>query len=115
MREPKSLVLPLHYRVFRICRSKTDSRVYQLLFNARVFGHRPGNRLDAADCIYRRAIDRVDKPSGMLAVPGLGPENRDNLADRLRQEYPDALVVHRLDRDTSGLIVFGAISNPSAI
>jgi tRNA pseudouridine32 synthase / 23S rRNA pseudouridine746 synthase len=48
----------------------------------------------------------LDKPSGMLAVPGLGPENRDNLADRLRQEYPDALVVHRLDRDTSGLIVF---------
>ena len=42
----------------------------------------------------------------LLAVPGLGPENQDNLAGRVQQEYPGALVVHRLDRDTSGLIVF---------
>jgi tRNA pseudouridine32 synthase/23S rRNA pseudouridine746 synthase len=48
----------------------------------------------------------LDKPSGLLAVPGLGPENQDNLAGRVQQEYPGALVVHRLDRDTSGLIVF---------
>jgi tRNA pseudouridine32 synthase / 23S rRNA pseudouridine746 synthase len=48
----------------------------------------------------------LDKPSGLLAVPGLGPENCDNLTDRLRQEFPEALLVHRLDRDTSGLIVF---------
>ncbi len=48
----------------------------------------------------------LDKPSGLLAVPGLGPENQDNLAGRVQQEYPEALVVHRLDRDTSGLIVF---------
>jgi len=47
----------------------------------------------------------LDKPSGLLAVPGLGPENRDNLADRVAQSYPRTLVVHRLDRDTSGLIV----------
>lgn len=48
----------------------------------------------------------VDKPSGLLAVPGLGSENQENLADRVRQQFPGALVVHRLDRDTSGLIVF---------
>ncbi len=47
----------------------------------------------------------LEKPSGLLAVPGLGPENRDNLADRVGHIYPGALVVHRLDRDTSGLIV----------
>lgn len=48
----------------------------------------------------------LDKPSGLLAVPGLGPENQDNLFDRVQREFPDALVVHRLDRDTSGLILF---------
>jgi len=48
----------------------------------------------------------LDKPSGLLAVPGLGPENQDNLASRVQQEYPGARVVHRLDRDTSGLIIF---------
>jgi tRNA pseudouridine32 synthase/23S rRNA pseudouridine746 synthase len=48
----------------------------------------------------------LDKPSGLLAVPGLGPENRDNLASRVQVEFPDARVVHRLDRDTSGLIIF---------
>jgi tRNA pseudouridine32 synthase/23S rRNA pseudouridine746 synthase len=48
----------------------------------------------------------LDKPSGLLAVPGLGPENQENLAGRVQQQFPGALVVHRLDRDTSGLIVF---------
>jgi tRNA pseudouridine32 synthase / 23S rRNA pseudouridine746 synthase len=48
----------------------------------------------------------LDKPSGLLAVPGLGPENQDNLAGQVQQLYPGALVVHRLDRDTSGLIIF---------
>ena len=47
----------------------------------------------------------LDKPSGLLAVPGLGPENRDNLADRVAEFYSGTLVVHRLDRDTSGLMV----------
>lgn len=47
----------------------------------------------------------LDKPSGLLAVPGLGPENQDNLASRVQAVYPEARVVHRLDRDTSGLIV----------
>ncbi len=47
----------------------------------------------------------LDKPSGLLAVPGLGPENQDNLASRVQAIYPEARVVHRLDRDTSGLIV----------
>jgi tRNA pseudouridine32 synthase / 23S rRNA pseudouridine746 synthase len=47
----------------------------------------------------------LDKPSGLLAVPGRGPENQDNLAGRVQQVYPEALVVHRLDRDTSGILV----------
>ncbi len=48
----------------------------------------------------------LDKPSGLLAVPGLGPANQDNLASRVQCEFSDVLVVHRLDRDTSGLILF---------
>ena len=47
----------------------------------------------------------LDKPSGLLAVPGRGPELQDCLSARVQAEWPQALVVHRLDRDTSGLIV----------
>ena len=47
----------------------------------------------------------LDKPSGLLAVPGRGPHLQDCLSARVQAERPGALVVHRLDRDTSGLIV----------
>ncbi len=48
----------------------------------------------------------VDKPSGLLTAPGLGPANADNLASRVQVDYPDARLVHRLDRDTSGIVLF---------
>ena len=50
----------------------------------------------------------VDKPAGLLSVPGRTPEKRDCLWSRLRERYLDREVylVHRLDRDTSGLMVF---------
>jgi tRNA pseudouridine32 synthase/23S rRNA pseudouridine746 synthase len=47
----------------------------------------------------------IDKPSGLLAVPGRGPDKQDCLAARVQARYPDALVVHRLDMATSGLMV----------
>jgi len=50
----------------------------------------------------------VDKPSGLLSVPGLGPDNQDCVVSRIREMYPDCIEqpsVHRLDQDTSGLIV----------
>ena len=47
----------------------------------------------------------VDKPSGLLSVPGRGPGMDDNLASRVQARYPDARVVHRLDMNTSGLLV----------
>jgi tRNA pseudouridine32 synthase/23S rRNA pseudouridine746 synthase len=47
----------------------------------------------------------IDKPSGLLAVPGRGPDKQDCLAARVQACYPDALVVHRLDMATSGLMV----------
>jgi len=48
----------------------------------------------------------VDKPSGLLAVPGRGEAGRDCLSARLQDEVADALIVHRLDMGTSGLMVF---------
>ena len=47
----------------------------------------------------------LDKPSGLLAVPGRGPDLQDCLARRVQELFPTALVVHRLDRDTSGLML----------
>ena len=47
----------------------------------------------------------LDKPSGLLAVPGRGPLLHDCLASRVQAAFPPALVVHRLDRDTSGLML----------
>lgn len=48
----------------------------------------------------------VDKPSGLLSVPGKGPELADCLLSRVQVAFPDALLVHRLDRDTSGVMIF---------
>ena len=46
------------------------------------------------------------KPSGLLSVPGRGDAGRDCLARRVQAHCPDALVVHRLDMATSGLMLF---------
>ena len=48
----------------------------------------------------------VDKPSGLLSVPGKGEDLADCLIARLQRVFPDALLVHRLDRDTSGVMIF---------
>ncbi|MGE5386515.1 MAG: RluA family pseudouridine synthase [Betaproteobacteria bacterium] len=47
----------------------------------------------------------LNKPSGLLSVPGLGEAGRDCLIHRAQAHCPDALTVHRLDMETSGLIV----------
>jgi tRNA pseudouridine32 synthase/23S rRNA pseudouridine746 synthase len=48
----------------------------------------------------------VAKPPGLLSVPGKGPTLADCLIERLRGPFPEVLLVHRLDRDTSGVMVF---------
>ncbi len=48
----------------------------------------------------------AQKPAGMLAVPGRGEDKQDCVASRVQAEFPDALIVHRLDMATSGLMVF---------
>lgn len=47
----------------------------------------------------------VDKPAGLLSVPGRGEDKQDCLARRVQAEYPGARIVHRLDMATSGLML----------
>ena len=46
-----------------------------------------------------------NKPAGLLSVPGRGADKQDCLSLRAQHHYPDALVVHRLDMSTSGLML----------
>jgi len=48
----------------------------------------------------------VGKPHGLLSVPGKGAHLADCLIARIQTVCPHALLVHRLDRDTSGVMVF---------
>lgn len=47
----------------------------------------------------------LSKPSGLLSVPGKGADLQDSLELRAKAEFPDALLVHRLDMDTSGIFL----------
>ncbi len=47
----------------------------------------------------------VDKPGGLLSVPGRTSDLQDSVLTRLRQLYPELYTVHRLDRDTSGILL----------
>jgi tRNA pseudouridine32 synthase / 23S rRNA pseudouridine746 synthase len=53
----------------------------------------------------------IDKPSGLLSVPGRGPEKTDCAWRRVQTQFPEALTVHRLDMETSGLMVFARSIN----
>lgn len=48
----------------------------------------------------------VDKPSGLLSVPGRDPAHADSALSRVMARFPTARQVHRLDLDTSGLLAF---------
>lgn len=47
----------------------------------------------------------LDKPSGLLTVPGRGEGMQDCLESRVQQQFPAATIVHRLDMETSGVVV----------
>lgn len=67
-----------------------------------------GNGTAAAGLVLLHADDSLlvlDKPAGLLAVPGRGEGKQDCLSARVQAVYPDALVVHRLDQATSGLML----------
>lgn len=63
------------------------------------------------DIVYSdNKIVVVNKPSGLLSVPGKGPENQDCVVTRVQAMFPECRkfpTVHRLDMDTSGLLVLG--------
>lgn len=57
-----------------------------------------------------QSLTVIDKPGGLLAVPGRGPEKQDSVVSRLQRMVPWCIAqpaVHRLDMDTSGLMVLG--------
>lgn len=47
----------------------------------------------------------LNKPAGLLSVPGKGEGKQDCLSSRAQQSYAGALIVHRLDMATSGLLL----------
>lgn len=57
------------------------------------------------------AVVVLDKPAGLLSVPGRGPDKQDCVSARAQIMFPDALVVHRLDMATSGLLVMARGAN----
>ncbi len=54
----------------------------------------------------------VNKPAGLLSVPGRGADKQDCMSRRVMERFPQALVVHRLDMETSGLLLF-ALDKPT--
>ena len=64
----------------------------------------PDDPLDVIHADHEILI--VNKPSGLLSVPGKGPHLADCLITRVQVAFPQALLIHRLDRDTSGVMVF---------
>ncbi len=63
------------------------------------------------DVIYAdESICVVNKPSGLLSVPGKGPDKQDCVVNRVKALFPRSISqpsVHRLDQDTSGVLVYG--------
>ncbi len=51
-------------------------------------------------------IIALNKPQGLLSVPGIGPDKQDCMIARLMESIPEAKVVHRLDCYTSGIMLF---------
>lgn len=64
-------------------------------------------RMEALRIVHLdQALLLVDKPAGLLSVPGRGEEGLLNVTAQVQAEQPDALIVHRLDQATSGLMLF---------
>lgn len=66
----------------------------------------PTEHAQGVRCLYADADMLVlNKPSGLLCVPGRGPDKQDCLSARVQALWPNALIVHRLDQATSGLVL----------
>ena len=63
--------------------------------------------LDPLDIIYEDAdFVAINKPAGLLSVPGRLPEHHDSAYFRVLDLYPNAKITHRLDMATSGILLF---------
>ncbi|WP_313075998.1 RluA family pseudouridine synthase [Melaminivora sp.] len=63
-------------------------------------------RAAGVSCLYAdNDLLVLDKPAGLLCVPGRGADKQDCLSARAQALWPDSLVVHRLDQATSGLVL----------
>lgn len=72
-----------------------------------VIYHQPPPPLGPLTTVFEDdAIIIVDKPAFLLSVPGRGPTKQDSVLYRLEQQNPAVRLLHRLDLDTSGLMVF---------
>jgi len=70
-----------------------------------MFSYQPPIHVDL-DIIYQdEYMIVINKPSGLLSVPGRGENKQDCLVSRVKLQFPTALIVHRLDMSTSGIIV----------
>ncbi len=63
-------------------------------------------RLELAILYEDEDLIAIDKPSGLLSVPGRSVELQDSVLTRLQAVFPEIYSVHRLDRDTSGVLLF---------
>lgn len=65
------------------------------------------------EVLYNEAgVVAINKPSGLLSVPGKAPEHKDSTWWRVTRVWPDARIVHRLDMATSGIILL-ALNKPT--
>jgi len=72
--------------------------------------------VSAPDAVYcDDCLLVASKPAGLLAVPGRGEDKQDCFSARIQDNFADALVVHRLDMATSGLMVFGRGAEMQAV
>mgnify|MGYP003616129815 CR=1 FL=1 len=66
----------------------------------------PVSAVDDVEVLHEDAhLLALVKPAGLLSVPGRGPQNADCLSTRAQRRWPGALIVHRLDQATSGLLL----------
>ena len=77
----------------------------QPLMGFMLAGLSPPATLDLAIVYEDEYLIAVDKPAGLLSVPGRTIDLQDSVMTRLRELYPELYAVHRLDRDTSGIIL----------
>ncbi len=101
MQCPTICVIAKLFQLIRI--SKTQLIQTRKFMNSRPY-HPPQEPLDI---VYQdEQLVVLNKPSGLLSVPGRGAHLADCLQSRLLGKDPNTLLIHRLDCDTSGLIVF---------